>query len=404
MSEIREKAEAARDKRAVYGEDIDLEAFEADVPIYTADPALERLSEEEKRHVLEVGIDVSESGRTGSFFLRDHSPIQCMVGQDGVELLPIAEALIQYKDLEQYWWKAVDVGTDKYTAQAEMDPHSGYFLRVKAGVSVCLPVQACLYLSEEGVAQKVHNLIIAEEGAEIHMITGCTTAPHLKRGLHIGVTEIYVAKGATVTSTMLHNWGEAVIVRPRTAVWVEEEGRYMSNYVCFKPAKSVQMYPSVRLKGKNAVARLNTILLAGPGSMLDIGGKVSLEAEGCKAEIISRAITTGGKIISRGMLVGQVPGVRAHLECSGLILSNEGRIHAIPELDGWVNGVDMSHEAAVGKISREEIEYLMARGLTEQEATALIVRGFLNVKMEGLPKELQAEIERMIAETEASVL
>ena len=138
--------------------------------------------------------------------------------------------------------------------------------------------------------------------------------------------------------------------------------------------------------------------------MLDIGGKVSLEAEGCKAEIISRAITTGGKIISRGMLVGQVPGVRAHLECSGLILSNEGRIHAIPELDGWVNGVDMSHEAAVGKISREEIEYLMARGLTEQEATALIVRGFLNVKMEGLPKELQAEIERMIAETEASVL
>jgi hypothetical protein len=95
--------------------------------------------------------------------------------------------------------------------------------------------------------------------------------------------------------------------------------------------------------------------------------------------------------------------VKAHLECSGLILSKEGRIRAIPELDGLVTGVEMSHEAAVGKISQDEIEYLMSRGLSEQEATALIVRGFLNVKLEGLPKELQDEIERVIYETGKSV-
>ena len=246
--------------------------------------------------------------------------------------------------------------------------------------------------------------MIAEEGAEVHIITGCTTAPHLKKGLHIGVTEVFVEKGAVVTSTMLHNWGEDVIVRPRTSVWVEEDGTYLSNYVCLKPAKSVQMDPSVRLKGENAVARLNTILVASKGAVLDVGGKVSLEAAGTKAEIISRTITTGGKIISRGLLTGQVAGIKAHLECSGLILSDEGRIHAIPELDGWVSGVEMSHEAAVGKISQEEIEYLMARGLTEQEATSLIVRGFLNVKMEGLPAELQKEIEKMICENEAAFL
>jgi len=404
MPEIRSKAEAARSKQAPYGEDIDLTAYERSVSVHGDDPNLERLSEEEKSHVLEVGIDVAKADLTGSFFLKGHSPVQCTVGQDGVELLPIAEALKKYDGLEKYWWQAVDVGSDKYTAQAEIALHSGYFLRVKAGTQACFPIQACLYLSEEGISQNLHNLVIAEEGAEVHIITGCTTAPHLKRGLHIGVTEVYVEKGATVTATMLHNWGEDVVVRPRTAVWVEKGGTYMSNYVCLKPAKSVQMYPSVRLKGENAVARLNTILVASKGSVLDVGGKVSLEAKGAKAEIISRTITTGGKIISRGMLVGQVQDIKAHLECSGLILSDEGQIHAIPELDGWVSGVEMSHEAAVGKISQEEIEYLMARGLTEQEATAIIVRGFLNVKMEGLPAELQQEIERMIMESEESFL
>lgn len=404
MPEIKEKAEAARGKQAAYGEDIDLSIYEKDVPVYEGDPDLISMTEEERNHVLEVGINVDKADRTGSFFLKGHSPVHCTVAQEGVELMPIAEALTKYADLEKYWWKAVDVGTDKYTAQAEIDLHSGYFLRVKAGTKACFPIQACLYLSEEGIAQNVHNLIIAEEGSEVHMITGCTTAPHLKRGLHIGVTEVYVEKGATVTSTMLHNWGEEVVVRPRTAVWVEENGTYMSNYVCLKTARSVQMYPSVRLKGENAVARLNTILVASEGSVLDVGGKVFLEAKGSKAEIISRTITTGGKIISRGLLVGQVPDIKAHLECSGLILSDGGQIHAIPELDGWVSGVEMSHEAAVGKISQEEIEYLMARGLTEQEATALIVRGFLNVKMEGLPEELQQEIEKMITEGEESFL
>ncbi|HPJ96513.1 MAG TPA: SufD family Fe-S cluster assembly protein [Syntrophales bacterium] len=404
MPEIRSKAEAARSKKAPYGEDIDLTAYKRGVSIYGEDPNLERLSDEEKSHVLEVGIDVAKVDRTGSFFLKSHSPIQCTVGQDGVELLPIAEALKKYDGLEKYWWQAVDVGSDKYTAQAEIALHSGYFLRVKAGTQACFPIQACLYLSEEGISQNLHNIVIAEEGAEVHIITGCTTAPHLKKGLHIGVTEVYVEKRATVTSTMLHNWGEEIVVRPRTAVWVEEGGTYMSNYVCLKPAKSVQMYPSVRLKGENAVARLNTILVASKGAVLDVGGKVSLEAKGAKAEMISRTITTGGKIISRGMLVGQVQNIKAHLECSGLILSDEGQIHAIPELDGWVSGVEMSHEAAVGKISQEEIEYLMARGLTEQEATAIIVRGFLNVKMEGLPAELRQEIERMIVENEESFL
>lgn len=404
MSKMIKEAKAALNKKALYGEDVNLDDFKQKALPHDYQPNMSFFPEEEKQHIGEVGIIASHKERAGSFVLKDHSPVHCSISQDGVELLPMKEALNKYNWLDDYWWKSVNADTDKYTAQAALSLHDGYFIRVKVGVKSRYPIQTCLYISDEGIAQNVHNIVIAEEGSELHIITGCTTAPNLKRGLHVGISEIYVKRGATVTTTMIHNWGEEIIVRPRSSIWVEEDATFMSNYVSLKHAKSVQMYPSVRLMGKNAVARLNTILVAPKGSDLDVGGLVSLEAPGTKAEVISRAITTGGKIIARGMLIGKVSNVKAHLECSGLILSDDGQIHAIPEIDGRVSGVEMSHEAAVGKISQDEIEYLMSRGLSEPEATSLIVRGFLNVKMDALPLELQEEIERVVSETSASVL
>jgi len=129
---------------------------------------------------------------------------------------------------------------------------------------------------------------------------------------------------------------------------------------------------------------------------MDVGSRVFLRATGSRAEAVARTITKGGDIVSRGCLVGEVPGIKAHLECRGLILSERGTILAIPELDARVGGVDMSHEAAVGKIAEVEIQYLMSRGLTSEEATAAIVRGFLDVEIKGLPEHLKAEIKKAL--------
>lgn len=404
MSEVKKRAETAAAKKAAYGTDVDLTSFKSSAVPHAYDAKLNNLSEEAERGMAEVGIIPHGGLRSGNFIQMDHSAVNCSAFQDGVEVMSSAEALEKYEGLKDYWWKAVDVVTDKYTANAELAFNNGYFIKVKAGVKVKFPVQACLYIGEEDLAQSVHNILIAEEGSELHVITGCTTAPKLKRGLHIGISEFYIKKGATVTFTMIHNWGERVIVRPRTAVWVEEGATYNSNFVCMKPARSIQMFPSVRLRGENAVTRLNSVLVATAGTELDIGGRVALEAAGAKAEILTRTISKGGKIIARGILIGEKPGVKAHLECSGLMLSDEGSIRAIPELDGRVAGVEMSHEAAVGRISQEEIEYLMTRGLSEREATALIVRGFLRVEMEGLPGPLKKEIDRLVEESEKSLL
>ncbi|MCP4683235.1 MAG: SufD family Fe-S cluster assembly protein, partial [Desulfobacterales bacterium] len=167
--------------------------------------------------------------------------------------------------------------------------------------------------------------------------------------------------------------------------------------------KSLQMYPTTHLVGKGATARFYSLLVGSPGSEMDVGGRVFLEEDETRAEIISRAITNSGNIIARGDLIGEVSGVKAHLECRGLIL-NGGSIHAIPELTGKADGVEMSHEAAVGKIAQEEIYYLMSRGLSEDEATATIVRGFLSVDIPGLPPQLKAEIDRAVEESDKDVL
>ena len=155
--------------------------------------------------------------------------------------------------------------------------------------------------------------------------------------------------------------------------------------------------------GKGAVARFYSIIVGSPGSEYDLGGRIILKERGNRAEIVARTISNGGKIIARGHLVGEVPDIRAHLECRGLLI-NGGMIHAIPELEGHVDGVEMSHEAAVGKIAQEEIAYLMSRGLSEDEATSTIVRGFLSVDIPGLPDQLKAEIDRAIEESDKDMM
>jgi hypothetical protein len=394
--DIKEKAEKAREKQAAVGPDIDLTAYSAAAEKQSEIESLTGLSGNARERAVSVGIDAEEKCRSGSFFQMDHSVIFSSAYQSGLEVMSVTEALKKYDWLADYWWNAVEVDADKFTAQAELQQHHGYFLRALPGARAEFPLQACLYLSREGLAQNVHNIIIAEEGSELHIITGCTTAQTVRTGLHIGVSEFYIKKNAKVTFTMIHNWAEDVAVRPRTGVIVEDNAVFMSNYVCMKPVKTLQMEPVVHCIGENATVRNNTILLAAEGSNMDVGSKVFLKARGSRAEVVARAITTGGAIVTRGNLIGEVPGIKAHLECRGLILSGRGSILAIPELDGRVSGVDMSHEAAVGKIAEEEIQYLMARGLTGDEATAAIVRGFLDVDIKGLPEHLQGEIKKAV--------
>ena len=402
---VEDKAREAIDKPAALGEDIDLNTYvsSADEPPYQSDPS--ELPAPTKAQMLGAGVILDDtSQRSGTFIQMDNTPVHSSVGQEGIEVMPVSQALEKYDWMPDYWWQAVAVDTDKYTANIELSQNDGYFIRALPGYKTSLPVQACLYLAKARLAQNVHNIIIAEEGSELHIITGCTMASRDEPGLHLGVSEIYVKRGARVTFTMIHSWNPQAAVRPRTVAVIEEDGLFMSNYLLMKPVHSVQMYPTARCIGDRATVRYNSILVAGIGASLDVGSRVLLNARGARTEIISRAISTGGNITARGYIEGNAPEVKGHLECRGLILKEGGVIHAVPELKGNLAGIDLSHEAAVGKIAEEEVEYLMARGLTREEATATIVRGFLRVDIEGLPPLLAAEFKRAVEESEKEVM
>lgn len=353
------------------------------------------ISTEDKERLALTGIQTdSMEGRAGSFLLVNDHVLHAGSNAEGVEVMMIDKALEKYAWLADYCWNVVPKDKDQYTQYVADHPQRGYVIIARKGAKTTFPLQSCMFLAGDAI-QAVHNIVIAEEGAEVHLIAGCASSMKTKEGAHYGINEIYIGKNAKVTSTMIHTWGEEIEVFPRTASIVEEGGTFISNYVCMKPTKMVQMYPTAHLRGKGAVARFSSVIVAGPGSHIDAGSRAVLEAPETSAELITRAITNGGTIISRGAIVGEAPQTKGHIECRGLILK-DGIMHAIPEIDGRVVDVELSHEAAVGKIARDEIEYLMARGLSEEEATATIIRGFLDVRIEGLPDALQKQIDDAI--------
>ena len=343
-----------------------------------------------------VGVHVKGEDRSGTYILRDFHPLCAQAQTDGLELLPIADALKEYDWLrERYYWRAVPADLDSYTARCASAPEpQGYFIRVRKGTSVPFPVQACLYIARSDIAQTVHNVVILEEGSELHLITGCATRTGVGSAAHLGVSEHYVGRNASLTSSMVHSWGPEVEVRPRSGTIVEAGGTFVSNYVSLRPARSIQSNPRTWLNGQNASAKYLTIILGSKGSTIDTGGDVYLNGENSSAELVHRAVCTGGRIYQRGLLVGNAPSCRAHVDCAGMILDagEDGFIEAVPGLRSLHPEARMSHEASIGKIAPEQVAYLQSRGMEEREAVSLIIRGFLDADIEGLSPELDARI------------
>ena len=257
VSGIEDKARAARNKKAVYGTDVDLESYESEAkPQETVDDA-EDLPSAVKKAALDVGVKL-DAESSGEFVQMDQTPVVAKSLYEGVEIMDMASALEKYDNLQDYWWKLVAPDADKYTADVAAAPPAGYFIRAKKGMKTVFPVKSCLYLGSTDLNQRVHNVIIAEEGSELHIITGCTTPAHVQRGLHMGVSEFFIEKNAKVSFTMVHSWGKEVEVRPRTGITIAEGGSLSNNYILLKPVKTLQTFPTATLAGRGAVASFNT--------------------------------------------------------------------------------------------------------------------------------------------------
>lgn len=404
LSEVRERAEGAKEKKAILGPDIDMSQYKHHLERARLE-SLEGLPKQALEAAILAGIDVKEETRSGSYMQVDHSIVYerlNKVYEGKLEIMSTTEALERYDWLENYYWKSVPVDHDKYTAHAELNMTHGYFIRVFPNQKIDYPVQACLLVSENYVSQNVHNMIIVEEGSELQVITGCTLSKSDAEGIHIGVSEFYVKRGGKLSFTMIHNWSDNFHVRPRTAVVVEEEGMFINNYVLLKPVKSIQAFPVAYIKGEKASAKFNTVVYGMKDSYIDLGSRIVFEAPNTRGESTARVIASDESIIySRGDLIARTKEhCIAHLDCRGILFSNKGRIHAIPQLisDG-ASRAELSHEASIGPIAEEQVEYLMSRGLTREDAISFITSGFLNLDIPYLPEFLEKNIEEVIKAT-----
>ncbi|MDD2270513.1 MAG: SufD family Fe-S cluster assembly protein, partial [Candidatus Dojkabacteria bacterium] len=195
---------------------------------------------------------------------------------------------------------------------------------------------------------------------------------------------------------MIHSWGETSRVFPKTKVHVEEGGVFISNYVVWEKVKEIVSNPQVFVED-NGKAVMQSLVYSHKGSKLDIGGRISLEGSESSGEILSSVVSEGGNYKTVTEIVGKGDNSRGHIECNAVLLEKAGAVETVPLLKAQNPSVQLSHEASIGKISKEEIEYLQTKGLNEEEATELIVKGFVNNSVKRMPLSVQEKIESMMA-------
>lgn len=391
---LENRAKLSLQSRCPYGPDVDLAPYIKYRNELKEVEDLSSLPETVIERIKNLGVDLGDTTKSSGYLQIDHNLIYKKKLYTNIQILSLNEALNDKDLVKNYFWNLIDVGQDKFTAAAHLYGQGGYVIISKENSITEFPVQACLFIKSSNVFQAPHNIIVAEPNSILHVVTGCAAMPETV-GLHAGITEFYVKKNSTVTFTMIHDWSRAAHVRPRTAAVVEEGGTFINNYINLNVSglNSLQSYPIVFLRGENSRTFMSSIIVGRSNSYIDLGSAVKITGRNSKAEIISRAVSTdSSKIVSRARISSEASGVKGHIECRGLILNDGSSIWTVPELDSTVKDVELTHEAAVGKLSEDVIFYLLTKGIGRDEAVSMLVRGFLEVKVPHLPTLLEKQI------------
>lgn len=325
--------------------------------------------------------------------------IQEQLAKQGVIFLSIEDGLRQHPDIfREYFSTVVPIEDNKFAALNSAVWSGGSFVYVPKGVKVDLPLQAYFRLNIASIGQFERSLIIADEGAQVHYVEGCTAPQYLENSFHSGVIEIVVKKGARVRYSTIQNWSTNVynLVTQRAMV---HEGGTMEWVDANMGSKTTMKYPSCYLVGEGAHGEILSMAFAGPGQTQDAGGKMIHFAPNTTSKITSKSISkANGRASYRGM-VKVYPGatnVRSNVVCDALLLDPQSRSDTYPVIDVNEEDVTIGHEASVSKVGEEQLFYLMSRGLSEEEATTMVVSGFIEPLVKELPMEYAVEMNRLI--------
>ncbi|HEX2810259.1 MAG TPA: Fe-S cluster assembly protein SufB [Kineosporiaceae bacterium] len=317
----------------------------------------------------------------------------------GVIFVDTDTGLRDYPELfQEYFTSVIPVGDNKFAALNSAVWSGGSFIYVPKGVHVDIPLQAYFRINTENMGQFERTLIIADEGSYVHYVEGCTAPIYKSDSLHSAVVEIIVKKDARVRYTTIQNWSNNVynLVTKRA---VAHEGATMEWVDGNIGSKVTMKYPAVYMLGEHAKGETLSIAFAGEGQHQDAGAKMVHAAPYTSSTIVSKSVARGGGRTSYRGLVQVLEGShhsRSTVRCDALLIDTISRSDTYPYVDVREDDVAMGHEATVSKVSDDQLFCLMSRGLSEEEAMAMIVRGFVEPIARELPMEYALELNRLI--------
>ena len=336
-----------------------------------------------------------------------YSNIKAAVGEQGVIFVGSTEGLKEHPEIFKKWFgKVIPSGDNKFSALNSAVFSGGSFIYVPPGVKVKHPLQAYFRINAQNFGQFERTLIIADEGAEVMYMEGCTAPKFETATLHSAVVELVAMKGAKIQYITVQNWSSNVfnLVTKRGLAHEDAEIKWID---CNIGSRLTMKYPGVVMKGKGARGEVVSIALAGDGQHQDTGAKMIHAADNTTSNIISKSISLGtGRATYRGMV--HVPkhlkGCKNNTECDALLINTNSRTDTYPAISVRGQGNAVQHEASVSQISAEQIFYMQQRGLSEAAAMSLAVNGFVNDLVQQFPMEYSVELKRLIdLEMEGSV-
>ncbi len=319
--------------------------------------------------------------------------------EQGVIFEDTDTALRNHPDLfREYFASIIPVGDNKFAALNTAVWSGGSFIYVPKGVKVDIPLQAYFRINTENMGQFERTLIIVDEGASVHYVEGCTAPVYSSDSLHSAVVEIIVKKDAHCRYTTIQNWSNNVynLVTKRAVAQAGASMEWVDGNI---GSKVTMKYPAVYLMGEHARGETLSVAFAGAGQHQDAGAKMVHCAPNTSSSIVSKSVArAGGRTSYRGLVRVQegAEHSRATVKCDALLVDSVSRSDTYPYVDVREDDVEMGHEATVSKISEDQLFYLMSRGMTEDEAMATIVRGFVEPIARELPMEYALELNRLI--------
>lgn len=315
--------------------------------------------------------------------LNDNEPLLMESEDDSLEVLSIENPLVK-EYLESSKLKLQDNEWKEYT---------GYF--IKCAKNSFGNVQTCFLTSQKGLEQRVQNVIVVEEGGHLDLFTGCLSSGHVKENVHRAITDIFIGKNAKLTFNMIHSWGKTSKVYPKVRVHVEKGGTYISNYIVWEEVKEIISSPVIELSdGARAITQ--SLSYIHPNSNIDLGGDIKLLGKASVGEIHSSAVNGGGSFVATTSIEGIGDGSKGHIDCNALLLDDRATVTAIPKLYSKNSNTQLTHEAFLGRVSNEEIEYLQTKGFNYDDAEEIIVKGFANKAIESMPERVREKMESIL--------